>query len=257
MPQRMIAVANQKGGSGKTTTAVSLAAALAHAGHRTLLLDLDPQANATSWLLPGVDTPTATVYDMLVSEAHSVAETMCGTTHANLSIIPSSLRLATADLQLASELGGELFLRNRLQETVEKFDFIVVDCSPSLDLIVINALVAADEVLIPVPPDHLNMEGLDQLLTTVTKVRRLFNPKLHVLGILISRYDARGSAAREAATLMRENLGDQVFDTMIHASVRLQEAPSHGKTIEEYAPRSQPARDFAQLAQEVIARGRR
>jgi chromosome partitioning protein len=252
---RVIAVANQKGGSGKTTTAVNLAAALAEAGHHTLLVDLDPQANATNWLLHDNGPAALTVHDVLVDETQALSTAILASRWQLLDVIPSSLKLATADLQLASELGGELFLRNRLDGSASQYRFIVIDCSPALDLIVINALVAADEVLIPVPPDHLNMEGLDQLLTTVTKVRRLFNPKLRVLGVVISRYDARGSAAKEAVALIRESLGEHVFESVVHASVRLQEAPSHRQTIGEYAPRSQPARDFAALAQEVVARG--
>jgi chromosome partitioning protein len=252
---RIIAVANQKGGSGKTTTAVNLAAALADAGQRTLLVDLDPQANATNWLLHDNVRVARTVHDVLVDETQLLDAAVLASAVDNLDVIPSSLKLATADLQLASELGGELFLRNRLDGNIAHYRFIVIDCSPALDLIVVNALVAADEVLIPVPPDHLNMEGLDQLLTTVTKVRRLFNPTLRVLGVVISRFDARGSAAKEAAALIRESLGERVFESVVHASVRLQEAPSHRQTIGAYAPRSQPARDFVALAQEVVARG--
>jgi chromosome partitioning protein len=251
---RVTACTNQKGGVGKTTTVINLAAYLALSGTSTLVIDLDPQGNATSGL--GIDRRTVerSIYDALIERA-PMAELTVGTAVAGLDIIPSSPALSGAEVELVGAPVRERRLAASLAGLNGRYERVFVDCPPSLGLLTVNALTAADGVLIPIQTEYYALEGMSQLLNTIRLVRDGLNPRLEIEGVLLTMYDARTNLAAQVATEVRKHLDGTVYDTVVPRSVRLAEAPSHGLPIELYDPASRGAAAYRQLAGEVDTRG--
>ncbi len=250
---RIISVANQKGGVGKTTTTVNLGACLAYDGKKVLLIDSDAQGNATSGL--GVRKPDVKqdIYDVLVNEV-PIKETIVQTSRENLSIVPATLQLAGAEIELTSMMARESRLKSALAEVSDDYNFILIDCPPSLGHLTINAFTASDAILIPVQCEYYALEGLSQLLNTVRLVQKHFNPGLEIEGVLLTMYDARTNLGAEVVEEVRRYFQEKVYDTIIPRNVRLSEAPSHGKPIIDYDPRSKGAEVYQALAKEVLVR---
>jgi chromosome partitioning protein len=247
------AVANQKGGVGKTTTAVNMAACIAEAGYRTLLVDLDPQCNATVALGSGREMHPSS-YDCLTGDV-SVAEAARPAGPDNLWLVPASLDLAGASVELPRVEGSETRLRERLGPVRERFAVTVLDCPPSLGPVSVNALVAADRVIVPVQAEYLALEGLVQFLDTLAMIRREMNPSLDVSGLLITMHDERTRLAQDVERELREHFPKMVFETVIPRSVRVAEAPSYGLPVTQHAPSSRASFAYRALAEELAARG--
>ncbi|HOE96170.1 MAG TPA: ParA family protein [Candidatus Sumerlaeota bacterium] len=246
-----IAISNQKGGVGKTTTAVNLAACLADLGHRTLLVDLDPQSNASSALGFDSNRLDASIYDALLDHAAPTVHPL-DAQHSNLFLLPSSMDLAGAEFELIDREGRETALRDALARLDQPFDYILIDSPPSLGLLTLNALVAARWVLIPVQAEYLALEGLSRMVQTIQRINRKQNPELEILGLLATLYDSRTNLAHQVLEELRRAFPDKVFSTPVTRSVRLSEAPSYGQTILRYDARSSGALQYQQIAQEVI-----
>lgn len=251
---RIIAVANQKGGVGKTTTAVNTAACLAEAGAEVLLIDLDPQCNATSGLGLRAESPRRSVYGVLGGHC-SAAQAVLPTLIDTLSAIPSCPDLAGAVVELADADNKEFVLQYALHGHLDGYDFVFVDCPPSLGVLTVNALAAAGEVLVPVQAEYYALEGLAQLLDTVDLVRARLNPRLRILGVLVTMLDGRTRLGKEVAAEVRTHLGEQTFATIVPRNVRLGEAPSHGRPISRYDPTCAGSDAYFDLAKEVVSRG--
>ena len=248
-----IACANQKGGVGKTTTVVNLGSYLALSGERVLIVDLDPQGNATSGL--GFDRTSIerSIYDAVV-DGRQIDESILAGPIAGLDVVPSVIALAGAELELAPIEGRERRLARQLSEVAAQYDYLLVDCPPALGLLTVNALTAADSVLIPLQCEYYALEGLTQLLATLDLVRDHLNPELAIKGVVLTMYDARTNLSADVAAEARRHLGDLVFETVIPRSVRLSEAPSHGLPIPRYSPDSTGAVAYATLATELRRR---
>jgi len=251
---RVIAVANQKGGVGKSTTAVSLGAALAELGHRVLVVDLDPQGNASTGLGIRHGAREITVYDVLASEA-AIDSAIVGTSVPGLFAIPSTIDLAGAEIELVSQFSRELRLRKALEPLRDgAYDFILLDCPPSLGLLTVNALAAAEELLVPIQCEYYALEGLGQLLRNVRLVQQNVNPHLRLTGIVLTMFDPRTKLSEQVVGEVRKYFGERVYDTVIPRTVRLSEAPGFGQPITVYDPRSKGAERYRSLAREVAER---
>lgn len=251
MKQTIIAVINQKGGVGKTTTAVNLAAQLASKQHQVLLVDLDPQGNATSGLGIEKEELKATSYEVLFDPG-SAGQAIISTNRDGLSILPANANLAAAEVELVGKENREFSLRQALANT--PYEYIIIDCPPALGLLTVNALTAASTILIPVQSEYYALEGLSQLLATIQLVRQGLNPSLDLLGVVLTMYDKRTSLAEQVMDELQSHFGDKLFKTVIPRNIRLAEAPSFGKTIFEHDRWSKGARAYKQLSKEVIKR---
>jgi chromosome partitioning protein len=249
---KVIAVANQKGGVGKTTTAVNLGACVATLGKRVLLIDVDPQSNTTSGL--GVDFKNLpySSYDVIINEreiTNSIHKTMIDTLH----ILPSNTDLSGAEVELVTEIARETRLKNAIEKVREEYDFIIIDCPPSLGLITLNALTAADTVMIPIQCEYYALEGLTQLLDTIKRVRKSLNPGLSIEGVVLTMYDARTNLSEQVSLEIAKHFTDKVYKTVIPRNVRLSESPSFGLPITLYDPGCVGAKAYHSLANEFLA----
>ena len=249
---RVIAVTNQKGGVGKTTTAVNLSACLAVQGEKVLLLDTDPQGNATSGIGLEKRELKFCIYDALINEM-PLQRIICKSQIEGLDVVPATIQLAGAEIELVSTISREVRLRSVLEEVREAYDYIIIDCPPSLGLLTLNALSAADTVLVPIQCEYYALEGLGQLTNTINLVKKHLNSKLVLEGVLLTMYDSRTNLSAQVAEEVRKHFGSKVFKAVIPRNVRLSEAPSYGQPIITYDERSKGAETYRELAKEVMA----
>ncbi len=250
---KIIAIANQKGGVGKTTTSINLAAALAKEGKKVLLVDADPQANASSGLGIDIAAVDATIYECLVNNIDP-HQAIMATDVKNLSLIPSHIDLVGAEIEMLNLDNREELMKRVLRPLSEEYDFIIIDCSPSLGLITVNALTAADSVIIPVQCEFFALEGIAKLLNTIKIIKSKLNPALKIEGFLLTMYDSRLRLSMQVYEEVKRHFGDLVFNSVIRRNVRLSEAPSHGLSVLDYEPTSRGAKDYRMLAKELLRR---
>lgn len=248
---RIIAIANQKGGVGKTTTAINLSACLAEAGKKVLMLDCDPQGNATSGLGVNKNTAEVTSYDILIGEA-TAEEAIIHTEYDRLDIIASNINLSGAEIELIGIEQKEFILKKQIDKIKDNYDFIIIDCPPSLNMLTVNAMTTADTVLVPIQCEYYALEGLSQLIHTINLVNQRLNPRLKMEGVVFTMYDARTNLSLQVVENVKSNLRQTIYKTIIPRNVRLAEAPSHGMPINVYDSRSAGAESYRLLAEEVI-----
>lgn len=251
---RTIVVANQKGGVGKTTTAINLSASLAELGQKVLIIDMDPQGNATSGI--GVEKEDAenTVYELLLGQC-TIEDCMIKNVYENLSLLPSNINLAAAEIELIDIEEKEYILKKEVAKVKANYDFIIIDCPPSLSMLTINSMCASDTVLVPIQCEYYALEGLTQLMHTINLVRERLNPNLEMEGVVFTMYDARTNLSLQVVENVKNNLNQTIYKTIIPRNIRLAEAPSHGMPINIYDSRSTGAESYKLLAEEVIHRG--
>ncbi|WP_166967998.1 ParA family protein [Yeosuana marina] len=248
---KIIAIANQKGGVGKTTTSINLAASLGVLEKKVLLIDADPQANATSGLGINVETVELGTYQLL-EHSHTAREAIIKTDTPNLDIIPSHIDLVAIEIELVDKDKREYMLKKALQDIKNDYDFILIDCAPSLGLLTLNALTAADAVIIPIQCEYFALEGLGKLLNTIKSVQKIHNPELDIEGLLLTMYDARLRLSNQVVEEVQHHFNNMVFQTIIQRNVRLSEAPSYGENIIKYDASSKGAANYLSLAKEII-----
>ncbi|MCB1246609.1 MAG: ParA family protein [Acidimicrobiia bacterium] len=251
---RVVAIANQKGGVGKSTTAINLGAGIALQGESILIIDLDPQGNTSSGL--GIDRGSieSSTYDLLVDDDVTVDDVLEPTSVRNLHVVPATIELAGAEIELVSMFSREQRLKHALAPILDTYDFVLIDCPPSLGLLTINGLTAADEVLIPIQCEYYALEGVSQLTRNIGLVKQSINPQLEVEGVVLTMFDGRTTLAADVATQVRDHFGDTTYKTVIPRTVRLSEAPSYGEPIEAYDPMSRGAIAYRELAREFRRR---
>ncbi|MDN7245516.1 AAA family ATPase [Planococcus shenhongbingii] len=251
---RIIAIANQKGGVGKTTSSVNLSACLAYLGQKVLLIDIDPQGNATSGVGVNKGEVDQCIYEVLIDDV-DIKDTIKETKVENLHVVPATISLAGAEIELVSTISREVRLKHALQEVKEMYDYIIIDCPPSLGLLTINSLTASDAIIIPVQCEYYALEGLSQLLSTIRLVQKHLNHDLMIDGVLLTMLDARTNLGIQVIEEVKKYFQDKVYRTIIPRNVRLSEAPSHGEPIIIYDPKSRGAEVYLELAREVIRNG--
>lgn len=251
---RIIAVANQKGGVGKTTTSINLAACLAEKGKRVLAVDMDPQGNLTSGLGVDKDSVEKSIYELIIGEV-DIKEVINKEVLENLDIIPTSIDLSAAEIELIGVDDKEYILRNAIDQVKDQYDFVIIDCPPSLSMLTINAMTTADSVIVPIQCEYYALEGLSQLIHTVELVKDRLNSKLEIEGVVFTMYDARTNLSLQVVENVKDNLDQNIYKTIIPRNIRLAEAPSYGMPINLYDAKSTGAESYMMLAEEVIHRG--
>ena len=248
---RTIAIANQKGGVGKTTTAINLSACLAEKGKRVLAIDFDPQGNTTSGLGIDKDSLTITIYEMMIGEAE-VGECIQKSVVDGLDVLPANVNLAGAEIELIGIEEKEYILRKQVEKIKDQYDYIIIDCPPSLNTLTVNAMTTADTVLVPIQCEYYALEGLTQLIHTINLVKERLNPTLEIEGVVFTMYDARTNLSLQVVENVKQNLNQTIYKSIIPRNVRLAEAPSHGMPINLYDPKSAGAEGYRDLADEVL-----
>ena len=250
---RIIAIANQKGGVGKTTTAINLSACLAEKGQKVLAIDMDPQGNMSSGLGLDKDSIDKTIYDMIIGES-DVEEVINHGTIDNLDILPSNVDLSAVEIELIDVDNKEFVVKDAIQKIRDNYDYIIIDCPPSLSLLTINAMTTADSVLVPIQCEYYALEGLSQLIHTVELVKERLNSTLEIEGVVFTMYDARTNLSLQVVENVKDNLQQNIYKTIIPRNIRLAEAPSYGTPINQYDPKSAGAESYMRLAEEVIVK---
>lgn len=253
---KIISIANQKGGVGKTTTAINLSAALAKQGKKILLIDCDPQGNATSGYGIEKNELENTFYELILNEC-TIKDCIIPNVLKNVSILPSNVSLAAADIELIGKEKKEYILKNEIDWIKDDYDYIMIDCPPSLNTLTINAMTASDTVLVPIQCEYYALEGISQLIYTINLVRQRLNPTLNIEGVIFTMYDSRTNLSQQVVQNVKENLQQYIFETVVPRNVRLAEAPSHGIPITEYDSRSVGAESYIALAKELIRKNKK
>lgn len=251
---RIIAIANQKGGVGKTTTAINLSASLASLGKKVLAIDMDPQGNMSSGLGIDKNEVEKTVYDLII-ENIGIEECICEEVIENLDVLPSNIDLSAAEIELIGVDNKEYILRDEVNKVKEKYDFIIIDCPPALSMLTINAMTTSDSVLVPIQCEYYALEGLSQLIHTIELVQERLNPELEIEGVVFTMFDARTNLSLQVVENVKDNLNQNIYKTIIPRNVRLAEAPSYGMPINLYDPKSKGTESYLLLAEEVINKG--
>ena len=251
---RIIAVANQKGGVGKTTTSINLSASLASLGQKVLALDMDPQGNMTSGLSINKDEVENSIYDLIIGNAE-IEECICRDVFENLDVLPSNINLSAAEIELIGVDNKEYIIKKEIEKVKDRYDFIIIDCPPALSMLTINAMTTANSVLVPIQCEYYALEGLSQLIHTIELVQDRLNPDLEIEGVVFTMYDARTNLSLQVVENVKDNLNQNIYKTIIPRNIRLAEAPSYGIPINLYDPKSSGAERYMLLAEEVIHKG--